>query len=99
MRQLPRLHDTRIELLARSRRTSTSMALEQLAPSLGQRHQRRFLPAQDIGFCVDQALIAEPSQLSLSGAGGTSAMVEEILRGYDSKRAYRGEYSDFRFTE
>src|SRR4029453_9251926 len=66
VRQLLRLHDTGIELLARSRRTSTSMAFEQLAPSLGQRHQRRLLAPQDIVFCVAQPLPAEPSHSSLS---------------------------------
>src|SRR5262245_36424130 len=78
---------------------STSMAFEQIPASLGQRHQRRLLPTHDVGSSFDQTFLAEPSQLSLSGIRGTSSMVEEILRGHDSKGAYCGEDSDFRFTE
>src|SRR5262245_26225085 len=78
---------------------STSMAFEQIPASLGQRHQRRLLPTHDVGSNFDQTFLAEPSQLSLSGIRGTSSMVEEILRGHDSKGAYRGEDAYFRFTE
>jgi hypothetical protein len=99
MGQLARLHDACVELLTRLLRIATTVSLEEMVPTVGERDEGGLLATHDVGNRVDQPGFPQLPEIAVSRIQRPLAMIEQVLRGHDPKRTGSRQDTHLRRTQ